>query len=148
MKSTVIRNHFIKNSMSAVDEVSLNTWVDSRRFWDEREQPLENLDLIHDCQNFPLLPLRETIISLQTFCPNIEDHIDYALAHCQQPKDGLTKDESTAIYVYTMHWHPKKTRIYYGLNKVLRSQSSRKLQIWLPFFKLLITGLQKLPSQN
>jgi hypothetical protein len=53
----------------------------------------------------------------------------------------LTRDESAAIYIYTM-----PTELFLRLNMALRGPNRQVLKPWLGFLKLLITALKKLPS--
>ena len=50
-------------------------------------------------------------------------------------------DESAAIYLYTM-----QTPVHNKLNKALRTENPSEINKWLPYLKLLITALNKLPS--
>ncbi len=65
----------------------------------------------------------------------------------QNPSDGLTQDESGAIYLYTMQFHDEPS-LYILLNKSLRAENREQLKPWFPFLKLFVTALHKLPSQN
>ncbi len=53
----------------------------------------------------------------------------------------LTRDESAAIYLYTM-----QTEFFRRLNIALRDPNRQVLKPWLDFLKILITALKKLPS--
>ncbi|CAF3250236.1 unnamed protein product, partial [Rotaria sp. Silwood2] len=57
---------------------------------------------------------------------------------------GLTKDQSAAVYIYTMEWG--NTTLYRILNKALRSENRQELKIWFSYLKLFDTALDKLPT--
>ena len=53
----------------------------------------------------------------------------------------LTRDESAAIYLYSM-----PTSFFSRLNNTLRAENRHALKPWFAFLKLFITALEKLPS--
>lgn len=59
--------------------------------------------------------------------------------------DELTIDEASSIYLYTIkHTDPKRS-VPYRLNKVLRSKDRAGINDWLPYLKLFVSALEKLP---
>ena len=94
----------------------------------------------------------QQVVSIEKSLEPIEEIIDelpryvkIAKKHCHFPsEDGLTKDESSAIYIYTMEWG--ETTLYRVLNQALRSENRQSLKIWFPFLKLFDSALEKLPT--
>ena len=94
----------------------------------------------------------EKIVSLETALKPIESDIDElpyyiktAKRHCHFPSEhGLSKDQSAAVYIYTMEWGD--TTLYRVLNNALRSEDRQALKIWFPYLKLFDTALDKLPT--
>ncbi|CAF1622503.1 unnamed protein product, partial [Didymodactylos carnosus] len=67
----------------------------------------------------------------------------------QATKDGLTEDESAAIYLYTMEWESGAPSLYHLLNETLREKTGRQqLEPWFLYLKLFLTALLKLPSKQ
>jgi hypothetical protein len=94
----------------------------------------------------------EKLVSIEKALEPIEPHIDelpyyikIAKRHCHYPSEhGLSKDQSAAIYIYTMEWG--ETTLYRVLNKALRSENRQALKIWFAYLKLFDTALDKLPT--
>ena len=86
--------------------------------------------------------------TLEPIEPQINElpyYIKIAKKHCRFPSEHeLSKDESAAVYIYTMEWGD--TTLYRVLNKALRSENRQALKIWFPFLKLFDTALDKLPT--
>ncbi|CAF0777079.1 unnamed protein product [Adineta steineri] len=86
--------------------------------------------------------------ALQPIEPQIDElpyYIKIAKQHRHFPSEhGLTKDQSAAVYIYTMEWG--ETTLYRVLNKALRSENRQALKIWFPYLKLFDTALDKLPT--
>ena len=94
----------------------------------------------------------EKLVSIEKALEPIEPQIDelpyyinIATKHCHFPSEhGLSKDQSAAVYIYTMEWGD--TTLYRVLNKALRSENRQALKIWFPYLKLFDTALDKLPT--
>jgi hypothetical protein len=72
-----------------------------------------------------------------------------ALEHSKYPnKDGLSKDESAAIYIYTTEHSEHEYSLYLMLNQDLRSEDRQRVKKWFPYLKLFMTALHKIPSQK
>ena len=86
--------------------------------------------------------------ALEPVAPQIDElpyYIKIAKRHCHFPSEhGLSKDQSAAIYIYSMEWGD--TTLNRLLNKTLRSENRQALKIWFPYLKLLDTALDKLPT--
>jgi hypothetical protein len=94
----------------------------------------------------------EKLVSLEKSLELIESQIDQlpryikiAKRHCHFPSEhGLTKDQSAAVYIYTMEWGD--TTLYRVLNNALRAENRQGLKIWFPYLKLFDTALNLLPT--
>jgi hypothetical protein len=117
------------------------------RFVDANEEPGKLLQPIEGYRSLDLPTLEEAIKSVEKYCPDICRRAYIAKGNCDSPKDGLTEDESAAIYLYTTEWQPHEQCLYAALNTMLRSKNRNKLiPPWFLFMKLLLTALFKLPS--
>ncbi|CAF1276734.1 unnamed protein product [Adineta ricciae] len=69
-------------------------------------------------EHIPVVSLEIAVEPLVRFIPNIIDRAHFAKEMCLNfPNDGLTKDESASIYLYTMSWNPTNT--YHDNRQVL-----------------------------
>ncbi len=86
--------------------------------------------------------------ALESIKPQIDElpyYIKIAKENCHFPSEhGLSKDQSAAIYIYTMEW--SNNTLYHVLNEALRSENRQALKIWFPYLKLFDTALEKLPT--
>ena len=94
----------------------------------------------------PLVSLDEAIAPLVPIIANIAGKIQIAKKRAASPADGLTSDESAAIILYTMEWPRHEESLYFILNSILRSEDRDSLKPWFLYLKLILTGLNKLPS--
>ncbi|CAF1156957.1 unnamed protein product [Adineta steineri] len=117
------------------------------RFMDVGKEPRKLRQPIEGYRSLPLTTLEEAIEPIVTPCPDVQRRAYIAKGNCDSYKDGLTEDESAAIYLYTTEWLPVNQCLYAALNSVLRSKNRDKLiQPWLSYIKLLLTALFKLPD--
>jgi hypothetical protein len=94
----------------------------------------------------------EQPVSLEKALELVESQIDQlprfiktAKKYCHFPSEhGLTKDQSAAVYIYTMEWGD--TTLYRVLNNALRAENRQGLKIWFPYLKLFDTALDLLPT--
>jgi hypothetical protein len=100
-----------------------------------------NHKAIIDYEDLPLLTLEEAVEKIIPFIPDVMDYVTTAKEKYNRHSTLLTRDESAAIYLYTM-----PTEFFSNLNRALRDPSRQVLKAWLHFLKLLITALKKLPS--
>jgi hypothetical protein len=66
----------------------------------------------------------------------------------EESEDGLTRDESNSIRLYSLACQPRENSLFYKLNKTLRSDNGQQLRPWLLFLQLILTALSKLPSTS
>ncbi|CAF3923207.1 unnamed protein product [Rotaria sp. Silwood2] len=94
----------------------------------------------------PLLPLADACIPLIPIIFNILAYVSTALEHTPDyPSDGLTRDESASIFLYTTEWKDEHRSLYSALNETLRTADPEQLQPWFKYLKLLLTALVKIP---
>ncbi|CAF5172336.1 unnamed protein product, partial [Rotaria sp. Silwood1] len=94
----------------------------------------------------------EKVVSIEKALEPIEPQIDelpyyikIAKRSCHYPSEhGLTRDQSAAVYIYTMEWGD--TTLYRVLNRALRSENRQEVKVWFPYLKLFDTALDKLPT--
>jgi hypothetical protein len=92
-----------------------------------------------------LLPLREALQPVMSRFDQLDRSIDEAIKQCCYPsKHQLTRDESAAVFLYTMDGGDNS--FYRVLNEALRSENRRALRSWFGFLKLFDTALAKLPT--
>ncbi|CAF2052895.1 unnamed protein product, partial [Rotaria magnacalcarata] len=94
-------------------------------------------------QHLPLQSLEEATKPIVPFVPDLKKKVAVAKKQCNKSSPTLTLDESAAIYLYTM-----PIPFFYCLNKSLRAENREELKPWLPFLKLFMTALEKLPSSR
>ena len=92
-----------------------------------------------------IVSIEKSLEPIEPIIDQLPRYIKIAKKHCHFPSEhDLTKDQSAAIYIYTMEWGD--TTLYRVLNQALRSEDRQALKIWFPFLKLFDTALQKLPT--
>ena len=100
-----------------------------------------NRSPIFGYEDSPILTLEEAVEKIQPPIDRLMDYVKVAKRKYNRHSTFLTQDESAAIYLYTM-----QTPLFSNLNKVLRIENRDALKPWFAFLKLLISGLEKLPS--
>lgn len=122
--------------------------MDSRLVIDHIEES-EKPSPISGYAQEPLLSLADACESLMNIVDNIMTYVMVALKDTAHfPTDGLTRDESASIRLYTMEWDEGQLSLYCILNKTLKDADRSNLQPWLRYLKLLLTGLAKLPCES
>ncbi|CAF1223465.1 unnamed protein product [Rotaria sp. Silwood1] len=117
------------------------------RITDMTEGFYNTFSTINDYQEMPLVPLDIAIEPLIFLLPNIENCAVHAIEQCKNPPaDGLTKDMSGAIRLYSMEEQYQGEPLYAILNRILRTEDRQQLKPWLFYLKLLHTALSRLPS--
>ncbi|CAF0815001.1 unnamed protein product [Adineta steineri] len=100
-----------------------------------------NSSPIYGYEHMPILSLEESVQEIKTLVPEVLKYVATAKEKCNHDLTLLTKDESAAIYLYTM-----QTRYLECLNSTLRSEKRNEIEPWFAYLKLLMTALDKLPS--
>jgi hypothetical protein len=88
-----------------------------------------------------LKSLEEAVESIKECVDNVSEYANQAKRGCTI-NTQLTRNESAAIYLYTMD-----TPFYKKLNETLQAENPRALVPWFDFLNLFITALAKLPSR-
>ncbi|CAF4180006.1 unnamed protein product, partial [Adineta steineri] len=105
------------------------------------------LSPIYGYHTYPLLPLRQALEPILLSINQLDNFIRIAKTECYFPSEhGLTREESAAIYIYTMDWGEQS--LYRVLNGLLRIKDRTVLVPWHGYLKLFDTALKKLPSHH
>jgi hypothetical protein len=118
------------------------------RLTDIAEESLEFLAPIGGYSKMPLVSLEEAVEPLIHILPDVQSFAYAVKQKCRQPADELTRDESSAIMLYTMSWEPLDECLYFALNHTLRSPGpdrQQKLKPWYHYLRLLLNALFRLP---
>jgi hypothetical protein len=100
-----------------------------------------NYSSISDYDDLPLLTLEEATEEIIPLVPSVMNYVTTAKTKYNRHSNLLTRDESAAIYLYTM-----PVEFFSKLNIALRDPNRQVLKSWLHFLKLFMTALEKLPS--
>ncbi|CAF2628312.1 unnamed protein product [Rotaria sp. Silwood2] len=95
-----------------------------------------------------IVSLEQAVAPLTKIVDKIEQMVWIVKQNCDNPQDGLNKDESAAIALYTMEWYSKEMTFNYILNQILRTENESQLKPWFFYLKLLLHALSKLESIN
>ena len=94
----------------------------------------------------PLMPLADACAPLVALICDIMKYIATAIENTPaDPANGLTRDESASIRLYTMEWITPHGSLYSILNNALKTAAHKDLQPWFKYLKLLLTALTKIP---
>ena len=95
----------------------------------------------------PLLPLHQALQPIIPRIEGLEEYIKIAKKECHFPSEhGLDRDQSAAIYLYTMDWGEKS--LYRLLNAELREENRSKLIPWHGYLKVFTVALGKIPAKK
>ncbi len=95
----------------------------------------------------PLLPLKDALRQLYAKILGLQKYVEEALQHCSKSnKYNMTREESAAIFLYTMEWYPSEQTVYSMLNRTLRSEKRENIVEWFAYLKLFLNALNKLPE--
>lgn len=100
-----------------------------------------NRNLQFEYENVPIQTLDGTVESISTLVPGVTEYVSMAKQACRRDLTLFTWDQSAAIYLYTM-----SIPFFSRLNAALRDPNRQVLHPWLPFLKLLMSALEKLPQ--
>jgi len=118
--------------------------MSNSRFVDKNLSELQdaNHSPIFGYEELPLLTLEESVQELVPLVPHVMNYVITANKKFNRHSSLLTRDESVAIYVYTI----PDISFFRSLNEALRNEDRNALKPWFSFLKLFITALEKLPS--
>ena len=106
-----------------------------------------HLSPIYGYQTQPLVSLETALEPIQAQIDGLCEYIKLAKERCYYPNEhGLTRDQSAAVYLYTMEWGSNS--FYRVLNAALRSKDRTSLKPWFAFLKLFDTALKRLPYRK
>ena len=94
-------------------------------------------------QHLDVNNLEKAVETLADVVPGLANYIARARDNCNMNQTDLTREESAAIYLYTM-----QTPFYSRLNETLRANNRDALQPWFAFLKLFMTALGRLKSRE
>jgi hypothetical protein len=118
------------------------------RFLDVAEEQQTMLPPIRNYENTPLVSLNEAVVPLRPIISDIQSMIQRVNANGEKSEDGLTRDESNSIKLYSLEWQPIENSLFYILNKTLRSENRQQLKPWFLFLRLILTALSHLTSTS
>jgi hypothetical protein len=118
------------------------------RFADVGTVPQRMLAPIEGYENTPIVTLEEAVKPLVSIVPKVERNVYLVKENCKNPEDGLTTDESGSIMLYTLESMPHENSLYVILNNTLRSADRQKLVPWFRYLRLVLTALERLPSER
>ncbi|CAF1056702.1 unnamed protein product [Adineta steineri] len=105
----------------------------------------KRLPPIYGYRSEKLVSIEKALEPIESQINELQYYIKIAKKHCHFPSEhGLTRDQSAAVYIYTMEWG--ETSLYRVLNIALRSENRQALKIWFPHLKLFDSALDKLPT--
>ncbi|CAF3462159.1 unnamed protein product [Rotaria sp. Silwood1] len=108
------------------------------------DRPDITLQSISGYEKLEPVPLEIAVESIQSLFPGLLQDVSIAKAATKTPTDGLTPDESAAIYLYTLDMKPRS--LYLILNEILFYRDRQKLKPWWPYLRLFFNGLFKISS--
>ncbi|CAF1650221.1 unnamed protein product [Rotaria magnacalcarata] len=123
-----------------VEDGKFTAQTPTGRFLDVNFEPQRRLGPIEGYELKSLVSLEEAVKPLEKLIKNIQAYVWTATGNCEEPKDGLTPDERSAIYLYTMEC------MYREVNAALRSEQRQTLTPYFSYLKLFLTALWKLDS--
>jgi len=100
-----------------------------------------NRSPISGYEDSPVLTLEEAVEKIIPLVSHVRGYVETAKKKYNRHSDILTRDESAAVYLYSM-----PTPFFSRLNETLRIENRHALKPWFAFLKLFITALEKLPS--
>jgi hypothetical protein len=119
-----------------------NQFTSNKRFVSNTVSEFQeaNRTPISGYKDLPAKSLEEAVESIAEFYLGVVNDAKKAKDLCRK-NDVLSPNESAAIYLYTMN-----TSFNEKLNEALRAENPQAMTPWLPFLKLFINALEKLPS--
>eukprot|EP01127_Copromyxa_protea_P002017 TRINITY_DN1190_c0_g2_i1.p1 TRINITY_DN1190_c0_g2~~TRINITY_DN1190_c0_g2_i1.p1 ORF type:complete len:537 (+),score=84.08 TRINITY_DN1190_c0_g2_i1:31-1641(+) len=102
-------------------------------------------------EDVPLCTLKESFYPLSLLVPQMKSFVSACIEWVKTEFGenlpfGLTGDEAAAINIYTKEWPAKENSLRFKLNSALHKQNLPAITPFLPYMKLLLTAVSKLPS--
>ena len=103
------------------------------------------LRLIDGYEREPLVSLEESLAPFDGYIQYLPDQISRAKTNCYYSNPhGLTRDESAAIYLYSMQGDPNS--VHEHLERAWKTNDRSQMKPWFRYLRLLKSGLNKLPD--
>ena len=136
------------------------------RCLDADKEPNRWLSPVQGYEDKPLVSLKESVQRIkslvndqqtkklvdekhiQNLVQDLDRNIWIAEKNSSESKEGLSKDESAAIHLYTMQWSDSDDNLSTVINKILQLEKRDILKPWFSYLKLILTALFKLPSKK
>ena len=109
----------------------------SQRFTDAGEESTTILSSLAPPSS--VTTLNKAVEPISHLIEDLSDRVKYSLEQCKNPQDGLSNDESAALFLYTQQWPYGTTSLYTMLNRA-------ELVPFRQYLSLLLSALRKLPS--
>ena len=119
---------------------------DGQRYTDVAAEPNKVLPPLEKFANKCTIGLLDAIKTAEKFVDDLSRYTISSLNKCKFPKDGLTQNESAALYLYSLQWPVGKHSFYTLFNRALRHEDRTKLIPYHNYLHLFMTALGKLPS--
>ncbi|CAF1314898.1 unnamed protein product [Didymodactylos carnosus] len=117
---------------------------DRVRFLDVNKEPDVNLPPLPITTQ--ILSLRDSVKNLHHLVTDLPSKVSYALDKCRNPKEGLTPDESAALYLYSLQSPEGQLSFYLMFNRALRDEDRSNLVPFTDYYSLFKAAMKKLPS--
>jgi hypothetical protein len=109
------------------------------------ESSTKRLPPVYGYLTHQLLPLQKALEPISSQVDQLDRFRIIANNECHFPSEHqLTRDESAAVFLYTMEWG--ENSFYQVINHVLRAEDRSILKPWFAYLKLFDTAIQKLPT--
>ncbi|CAF0723626.1 unnamed protein product [Adineta steineri] len=109
------------------------------------ESTSKRLPPVYGYLTHQLVPLSKALEPISSLIDQLDRFAKIAKNECHFPSQhGLTRDESAAVYLYTMEWG--ENSFYQVLNRALRAEDRSALKPWFAYLKLFDVAVQKLPT--
>ncbi|CAF3254994.1 unnamed protein product [Rotaria sp. Silwood2] len=103
------------------------------------------LRLIYGYLNEPLVSLEEALQPFHDQIDQLSHFIKEAKTECCYPSEhNLTRDESAAIYIYTMKW--ANNCLYDHLQEAWKTEDRATMKRWFKYLRLFQSAFDKLPD--
>lgn len=115
----------------------------------ESSAPPDNTPLPDDYLRAPTTSIEEALKPVSSHLNNLEVYVSTAKIKFKNKNvSNLTQDEAAAIYLYTIQWPVGHQSLYVIFNQDLRTKNPSRIEKWQLYLKLLMSALNKLPTQR
>lgn len=119
------------------------------RFTDVDNEPNKILPALPLSTSQSCQSLHEAVKPVEHLLDDLSSRVSHALNKCKSPKDGLTCDESAALYLYSLQWSKGQDSFYTIFNRALRDEDRRMAAQFQKYLNLFMSALNKLqPIQD